>query len=180
MSSKLSDGATVYAGLWARTVAFALDYLVISAYLIALTVLFLSVGPPVWLFRTHSSAHLAGFVMLTLPVSLYFVLLENSAKQGTWGKQRRGLRVTTLNGARISLGRSVLRTALKFLPWELSHTAIWRFRFSPHGRIWLTNGLLILAWALAGIYVALLATTHKRQSLYDLLAGTTVIHCNTA
>lgn len=47
-----------------------------------------------------------GFFFLTLPVVLYFCLMEASAHQATWGKRKMGLRVTDEKGFRIAVLRS--------------------------------------------------------------------------
>src|SRR5690625_6907242 len=63
--------------------------------------------------------------MITLPVSLYFVLCECSKGQGTLGKRKVGIRVVDGLGQRIGFSRSILRTVVKFLPWEIAHFGIW-------------------------------------------------------
>jgi len=79
----------------------------------------------------------------------YYVLFEQSSWQATPGKRALGLRVTDLDGQRISLGRSVLRNVVR------------------------------LSGALAALipffcYVAVALTTHH-QGLHDLLAKTLVL-----
>ena len=51
--------------------------------------------------------------MMTLPVSLYFILCERSRWQGTFGKRKMGIRVVNVTGHRIGIGRSSLRTIAK-------------------------------------------------------------------
>lgn len=46
---------------------------------------------------------------------VYYVTLETSAKQGTWGKQIVGIKVTDLQGNRITVGRDVGRYFAKIL-----------------------------------------------------------------
>ena len=168
-----------YAGFWQRVKAFALDYIIILFYLAALTLFFLLInslsGVTEWLFSDRIRAQLTGFFLITLPVSLYFALGESSNKQATWGKKRVGLMVTDSNGARISFWRSLTRTFLKFIPWELSHTIIWQINFSSHAKSALINYSFILVYMLIGLNIARLLTTKKRQTLYDLLAKTYVM-----
>ena len=107
------------AGLLIRSGAFALDYLLIAAYLVmivALGALLRLLAPSVaaTLFGGPLIGELSGFLALTLPISLYFVLHEASPAGATWGKRRLGLRVVDAAGGRLGLGRSALRTALKF------------------------------------------------------------------
>ncbi len=125
-----------YAGLRMRTVAFALDYLIIAAYLVLLGLMSLMVnlaspGLLAALFANQLSAHISTFLLVTLPVILYFALLEASSWQATWGKRKLNLRVVRTDGARLSASRALARTVLTFLPWELAHTLIWQIRFVP-------------------------------------------------
>lgn len=169
-----------YAGLWVRVLAFALDYLLIAGYLLVLFVAGLALNR-VWpllrqtVFATPTSSHLASFLLVTLPVSLYFALSEASVRQATWGKRKLGLQVTDSDGTRLSSGRSLGRTALKFIPWELAHTLIWQVRFaSTDGDAWITAGF-VLVWVLVGANLVSLLWQGTHQTLYDWLAGTYVI-----
>ncbi|MFN9367950.1 MAG: RDD family protein [Planctomycetia bacterium] len=45
----------------------------------------------------------------------YYVVLETSQKQGTWGKQIVGIRVTDLDGNRLTVGRAIGRYFARFL-----------------------------------------------------------------
>jgi len=167
-----------YAGFWPRVKAFALDYIIILCYLAALTLFFLLInslsGITEWLFSDRIRAQLTGFFLITLPVSLYFALSESSNQQATWGKKRMGLVVTDTTRARISLWRSLARTFLKFIPWELSHILIWQINFAPQSNSALINYGFILVYLLIGLNIASLLMTKKHQTLYDLLAKTYV------
>src|SRR5262249_28295765 len=68
------------------------------------------------LFGNRVVGQASGFALVTLPVVLYFALLESSAWQASWGKRWRGLRVVDARGARLSWGRALGRTALAFIP----------------------------------------------------------------
>ncbi len=88
-----------YARLIVRITAFALDYIIIAGYLSFVIVLgtvlntsFSSVAHG--LFSNPLLGQIIGFLMITLPVSLYFILFESSRWQATWGKRKKGLQVT--------------------------------------------------------------------------------------
>ena len=175
----------IYAGFWQRLKAFALDYIIILFYLAGIILLTLVFNSPFWvnhsffsithwLFANHVRAQLTGFFLITLPVTLYFALSESSNQRATRGKKRMGLVVTDSNGARISLWRSLARTFLKFIPWELSHTLIWQIKFSPQTNFALINYSFILVYVLIGLNIASLLITKKHQTLYDLFAKTYV------
>lgn len=108
--------------LWSRLVAFALDYLIISAYLVSLAALsaLLSLTPLGSgfreLFATPSSAEFTAFALLVAPVLLYFALCESSRWQATVGKRARGLRVVSEAGTAVTFPRALVRNALKLIP----------------------------------------------------------------
>ena len=77
---------------------------------------------------------------------LYFVVLESSEQQATWGKRLIGLRVTDLDGGRISFGRATARFFAKFVSY-----------------LTLFIGFLMQPF------------TKRKQALHDILAGTLVV-----
>ena len=168
-----------YAGLWQRVKAFLFDYSIILGYLIAITVLGLLLRQFTsgfeWLFADRVRAQGTVILILTMPVSLFFALGDASLKQGTWGKRRVGLKVKDKNGDRIGLGRSLLRTGLKFIPWELSHTVLWEIAFSNGASSVLINYGYAFVYLLIGLNITSVLLTKTNQSLYDLLAGTYVV-----
>ena len=168
-----------YAGFWQRLKAFAFDYIVISLYLIGLTLITLltravtDVGQSV--FAERVTAQVSGFLLVTLPITLYFVRGESSAQRATWGKQRAGLIVEDRNGDRVGFWRALTRTLLKFIPWELSHTLIWELYFSTGLNPAVINSGFVLVYGLIGLNIASLVMSKSKQTLYDLLAGTYVV-----
>jgi RDD family protein len=169
--------------LWSRFLAFAVDYLFIALYLlllvgvgalIRLTPLGADFGA---LFTNPASAELTSFMLLVLPVLLYFALLESSRWQATIGKRVMGLRVTTLDDGRVGFLRALLRNALKLIPWELAHTCLWRIPGWPlnpqEPPIWVTLGL-VLVWVVVAVYAIGLAISRTGQTPYDHLANVRV------
>ena len=96
-------------------------------------------------------------MLVTLPVTLYFASLESSSWQATWGKRTMGLRVVRTDGARLNKTRALTRTALKFIPWELTHTLIRQLRFAPQELAPMVSLGFILVWLLVGANVVSLA-----------------------
>lgn len=169
------------AGLGRRTQAFLLDYSLILLYMALLAAVFVplargrlrkqlgSLPPPV--------GDALAFATLVLPVALYFARGDASRNGGTWGKQRMGLCVQTVGGARIGFGRSLLRSALKFLPWQIAHTALFNTRGfpsdpQPSPAVTAAFGLV---YVLIGANVVAVLRSRRHQSLYDLAAGTIVV-----
>ena len=168
-----------YASFPLRALAFAIDYVLILGYLVVLIVagVAASRSSPTLardLFANPASAQLTGFLAVTLPVSLYFALLESSRWQASLGKRRLGLRVARAGGARLSRARALGRTLLKFVPWELAHTCIWQTRFAPQAASPLILAGFIVVWLLVLANVLSLAVSKTRQTLYDRLIGSYV------
>ena len=122
-----------------RLAAFGIDYLLIAAYLGllaagSLAVLASPAGKAVGaVWSTAWSAEIAGFFLLTLPVILYFALSEASTTRGTLGKRVLHLRVQSTNGQPLRVPAALLRSAVKFLPWELAHFTIWHLVYAGPG-----------------------------------------------
>ena len=167
-----------------RLLAFVLDYFVIAAYLIilaaaSLLILATPLRPSfesIW--GNAWSAELAGFFLLTSPVILYFALFESSARGATLGKRALHLRVVQLDGSRLGLGRSLLRSAVKFLPWEMAHFTIWHYVYGSARHAnppsW-TTVTLTAVYLLALAYIVTLVIGRTHRTIYDRIAGSRVI-----
>jgi uncharacterized RDD family membrane protein YckC len=177
VSDAASLGATtiVPSGL-RRVSAWLIDYFLVAIYMgIVFFVVFVVTGGRLEIpgVSTPGARQLLGAATLTIPVLLYFALCEASARQGTIGKQATRLRVVGRDHERIGLGRSLVRSGLKFAPWEIAHTAIHRIPLS--GDIpWPVWAGLVVSMLLSLAYLAALFTGHGRTP-YDALAGTRVV-----
>jgi uncharacterized RDD family membrane protein YckC len=165
-----------------RIAAFVLDQLVVGLWIGGISLAAWAGRAADWLPEVAPPAEIDGkmvghslsFLVLTLPVLLYFALLE--ARRGaTVGKHALGLRVAAAGGGGLTLGRALLRNAIKLAPWELSHVAIW---YMP-GRPFVDPPA---AWSLAAWSLALAAAAVWVVSLfvgdgrtpYDRIAGSRV------
>lgn len=133
-----------YAGFWRRVAASLIDGLITG-------IAFAIIGFIFGLFfhpRTPGSQESLEEILQLVSTAggwLYYALLESSASQATLGKQAMGIKVTDLNGNRISFARATGRYFAKIL------------------------SALILC-----IGFIMVAFTAKKQGLHDLLAGTLV------
>lgn len=162
-----------------RIYAFLLDYCVIVIYGIFVVGTISIVFRPYFQTLFSSSpvtAELVGFLMITLPVSLYFILCECSRWQGTLGKRKMGIQVVDDFGHRIGIGRATVRTVIKFLPWEVAHFGIWRLMLTSN--LSETSILIILSVANFAIlaYLIIPLINKRRKNVYDWIAGTVVVH----
>src|SRR6266487_293760 len=173
-----------FANVWQRIGAFLLDYLIIAPYIALLVIVSVGLGiGPLRnalraMFADPTISEFSAFLLLVLPVILYFALFECSSWQATWGKRKMGLRVIDTHGARLSLPRSLVRSLLKFVPWELTHACLWRipgWPLAPTAPSPLITAGLVLVWILVGVYLMSMLVNKKHQAFYDWIAGTCVV-----
>lgn len=168
-----------YAGIQRRLVAFAYDYILIAIYigiLTATTLALAALGRPLnRLFADAVSSDLSAFVLVILPVIVYFSWQEGSTRQSSWGKRRVGLRVTDARGQPIGYRQAFLRSILKFVPWQMAHTAIFQISFADSQATIGVYLLLAGAYGLATVYIVAIWRRRDHRALYDVLAGTAVI-----
>ena len=157
-----------YGGFWLRFVAYLLDDLILGIPLaVIMIVLFLGLGGVAWVHAhipanidpEEMNAHfmdifgaLMGFYALMILAAvaiswLYYALMESSERQATLGKAVLSLKVTDMNGNRISFGRATGRYFAKIVSGLI-----------PFG----------IGYILAGF-------TEKKQALHDFIAATLVI-----
>jgi uncharacterized RDD family membrane protein YckC len=168
-----------YAGVIRRLGAYAID-----ALLLFVTVgLVLGAIPGFILYRNIGLEWMENgwllwayvFTTVSIPFWLYYSLCESSARQATIGMRLLGLRVTGLNGERISFGRALLRTVVKLIPFEVNHAVMFLpvpLASDPHPGF---RYGFILVNVLLAIYLASIFLTRRRQSIHDLAAGTLVV-----
>lgn len=164
-----------------RLKAFAIDYAIILIYigvLAGVTLLLSSVFDLKFGSINPATGQLIGFTTLTLPVILYFTILEKSKYAGTIGKRKTGLQVVSISSTKATAGQLLLRNCVKFLPWEIAHFFIYKlFYFSTRDQSipeWLLLGL-IAAQLIAIIYVLFILFTKSNRSIYEIISRTKVI-----
>lgn len=168
----------MYAGFWLRLKAFAYDYLLIFMYLLLVLIVSLFLVPSLQeLFQTsRSAAQLMGFLLVTFPVSLYFVVTDSRICRQSFGKRKMRIRVVDASNCPISIYRAIFRTALKFLPWELSHFMAYRMIYLGDGDVELLDYLIGgMIYTLILLYILMAVFTKNKQSLYDRLTKTYVV-----
>jgi uncharacterized RDD family membrane protein YckC len=136
-----------YAGFWKRLIAFVIDWLIIALFFAVLGLLF---GGPVGAVATPAVAiqleSVAGFGGLLVPW-IYHAVLESSEQQASFGKLAMNIRVTDIEGRRISFLRASVRHFGKIL-----------------------SSLLLL------IGYIMIAFTARKQGLHDLIASCLVVN----
>lgn len=133
-----------YAGFWTRFVAALLDGLILAVpsfavgFVVGIFGMSAGLGPLEIQLISQFLGVLIGW--------LYAASMESSSNQGTLGKMALGIKVTDMNGRRISFGQASGRHFAKIL-----------------------SGIILL------IGYIMAAFTEKKQALHDLIAGTLVV-----
>ena len=146
-SLAVPEGPTVFASFWIRAGAALIDYVIIVGSMLLL----LFVGALSALMPPLMVLLLALFWIASIVGPwLYTALFESSAMQATPGKKAIGLKVTDLQGNRISFGRATGRYFAE----------------------WITGMTFLVGYVMVTF-------TQKRQSLHDMIAGTVVVAAGT-
>ena len=162
MENNTSEQAEVrYAGFWLRFVAYLIDDIILSIVGFIISIPFIggivlsAIGigehPE---FDEQTAMGIAGILgsivgliaVIFLMGWLYFALMESSKNQATLGKMALGLKVTDMEGGRISFGRATGRYFGKII-----------------------SGMIIyIGYIIAGL-------TEKKQALHDIMASCLVV-----
>lgn len=167
---------TAHASFTRRAAAYALDVLICAvAIQFGQWAILLGWGDPRELLDGGAQWFAYMWLSVSAPVYAYFVLCESSARGATIGKRTLGLEVSDVYGARIGVGRALLRTFIKLLPWDLAHFALC-FPAPPWdgGPDFELRRGIFAAYALLAVNLATTVMTRRQQSLHDLAAGTRV------
>jgi uncharacterized RDD family membrane protein YckC len=145
-------GGVRYGGFWIRVVAAIIDAIVVRVVAWPIGMLFGLGGLAGSLggFPHGAGLHLLGGGVVAVVVIfgswLYEAFMLSSTYQATLGKMIFGMKVTDLNGHRISFGRATGR----------------------HFGKWLSSMILGIGYIMVGF-------TDRKQGLHDMLAGTLVM-----
>ncbi len=140
-----------YGGFWIRVVAAIIDAIIVRVVISPITIMF---GGMSWLAGMGGGLPHLGVALLGGGISLLAVLaggwlyeafLESSSYQATLGKMIFGMKVTDLQGNRISFARATGRHFAKIL----------------------SGMILCIGFIMVGF-------TERKQGLHDMLAGTLV------
>ena len=135
-----------YAGFWRRFVAYLIDYLVVLAGSVAVGFAIGFVAGLTGAEDVNGGWLVAIYIAVIAGYYLYYAFMESSANQATVGKIALGIKVTDLEGNRISFGRALGRSLAKII------SAV----------------ILLIGYLMA-------AFTERKQALHDKIAGTLVV-----
>jgi len=126
-----------YAGFWIRFVAAIIDSFIVGVVNALVTSIIILNAP-----ADSGKAQIVGLALGLL----YYAYLESSSSQATLGKRAMGIKVTDVEGHRITFGKAALRYVSKIV----------------------SGIILLIGFIMAGF-------TAKKQGLHDMIAGTLVV-----
>jgi uncharacterized RDD family membrane protein YckC len=165
-----------YVGFTQRFVAIVLDFIIIGVYILFLFgvgIGIYAVSGGIALLASPIAMNILAFITIIMPVVLYFSLQESSTYQATLGKRWAKIKVVNLQGTRLSTWQTLLRSAIKFLPWQLAHMSVIYMRFGYNSPIFMIEALI--SQVLVIVYIVFLWFSKRHQTPYDLIAGTYVV-----
>jgi uncharacterized RDD family membrane protein YckC len=154
-----------------RLVAFGVDVALLAAVLLPLAFAIGGVpagdrtGPEVW-------QRIA--LTVSLPSWAYFIACDRLAGGRSMGKRLLGLRATRLEGRDIGWLTALVRTALRLLPWELTHAAFFLLSSGFKRVTPLQIGVAASTYVLILAYLVVALRNGGNRSVPDLVAGTMV------
>lgn len=161
-----------------RLLAYIIDVALLAVLVqighLALSALVLEGERPDWL---TSGWQIWLFVLSTvsLPVYLYFAVLESGPHQATLGKRLLRIRVGRAGGGRVGFGQAMVRTVVKLLPWEVAHaTMLLPVPIFDAGADAAMRPGFMVSTLLCGAWLAAVLLTPKGQGVHDLIAVTVV------
>ena len=154
-----------------RMIELLFDYLFILAYLALLflgSMLFYTIffnGIPEF---TEIQSQCLVFFTSVLPITLLFTFLDYT-KNGSFGKAKAGLQLIY---KKKTVQSSLIRNAIKFLPWQIGHMGTIHGFYSEFD--FLSIILSFLATLLAVALLAMMVFRKDKRHLGDLIAHTQV------
>ena len=158
-----------------RLLAYWLDFVLLALILTGLQWLLYAVTSGFPFDRLESGVQIELWVLLSmsLPVWGYFIYCETHYGQ-TLGKRLLKLKVASSTNRPLRFRQTLVRTAIRLLPWELTHLIIlvpepWWSVAEP-----INTALIYIPNALIVLYIAVLFLSGGKRGVHDLAANTTV------
>ena len=141
-----------------------------------ITAALLGVPSADWFIDNSPLLSLWAGLTMSLPMWTYNSVLVSAPHAGTLGQRITRVRVVTDDGDPLTFGHSLLRTAILFAGWELSHVAMFipRNLATDEPASWQYVGVSMGTLYLVSDIIAIIATG-GRKSLADLAVGTRLV-----
>jgi len=164
-----------------RLLAYGTDFVLLAAILIGIQMLLYRTTGGFPFDRFASGLQIEAWVVATMSLPVWTYFIWNERRSGaTIGKRLFRLKVTGEAGSGIARKQAFTRTAVKLLPWELTHLIVlvpqpwWDVDTPPHfALIYIPNALMVL-------YIIALLINRGERGIHDVCARTRVIDTSRA
>lgn len=112
-------------------------------------------------------------ISFSILVWLYFIVSDISKNGATIGKRIMKIRIETIDGRKLTVKTALIRTAIKLLPWELTHLTF--FGLSQGWEIFSSTQMIltIILYPMMFIYLYLMFRSKGQQGIQDMVVKTT-------
>lgn len=119
---------------------------------------------------------LLALATLVAPVTVTAAWFESGPRGATPGKRWAGLHVVGADGGGLDRRTAVLRSAVRFLPWQLAHTAVFHLVDGSGSPAWfvvsgLAQATVLVSWGLVA---------RDGRALHDRVVGARVVRVGPA
>lgn len=155
-----------------RTVSFLLDELILFPIFIITAILLIVIfGTPLTPFELY----LRAITSFSLPFWIYSVITDSSKNGQSLGKRKMKLRVVKQTGERLTVPHALGRTAIKLIPWELSHLTFFGFMEDWGSFSMLQFISMIILYVLMFTYIVIAVKNKGERGVHDIVVKTKVI-----
>ncbi len=154
-----------------RGLAYVVDVSILAIVLVPLAFVLLGAAGPV---SSGTDIWVRLLLTVSTPAWAYFILTDRLTGGRSLGKRLLGLRTVGSGNDGPMWTASVVRTALKLLPWELIHLAFFGLAAEIGDLSARQLTVAIAAYLLLGIYLVVAALNGGERSIPDFAAGTRV------
>ena len=110
----------------------------------------------------------------SLPTWLYFIWSEQKRNGQTVGKRLLGLQVINQDGTPLTWQKSLMRTAIRLTPWELTHIAAFAISTNLVQFSLVQIAGVVIAMGLTAVYISIIVKTNGAKSIHDIFVATEV------
>lgn len=155
-----------------RVIAFILDILILFPILFLLSIILIQVlGPPVTPFQTYIRI----IINFSIPFWIYSILNDFSKSGSSYGKKIMKIKVISSKNVRLNLFQAILRTAIKLIPWEMTHLTFFGLSETWGSFSIIQIVLVVIIYILIFMYIFIMIKTRGLKGIHDYISNTQVI-----
>ncbi|MFX0076715.1 MAG: RDD family protein [Candidatus Hermodarchaeota archaeon] len=155
-----------------RAVALFIDVAIFFplGFLIAIIIDVVTNGAPV----SPLDVYIRVIICFSIPFWVYSILCDFSESGSTIGKKVMKLHVKTLEMERLRLYQAISRTAIKLIPWEMTHLTFFGFSEGWGTFNMVQIILIVILYGLIFVYIIIMIRTKGVKGIHDIISHTQI------